>query len=52
VTAQDDHVAVEVEVRGIAPSGELYNNTFHYLFIVREGKIARVKEYVDTYHAA
>ena len=52
VTAEDDRVAVEVEVRGIAPGGKLYNNTYHYLFIFRDGKIARVKEYVDTYHAA
>ena len=52
VTAEEDRVSVEVEVRGIAPSGKLYNNTFHYLFIFRDGKIARVKEYVDTYHAA
>ena len=52
VTAEDNRVSVEVEVRGIAPNGKLYNNTFHYLFIFRDGKIARVKEYVDTYHAA
>jgi ketosteroid isomerase-like protein len=52
VTAEDDRVAVETEVRGIAPSGKLYNNTFHYLFIFRDGKIVRVKEYLDSYHAA
>ena len=33
VTAEDDRVAIEVEVRGIAPGGKLYNNTYHYLFI-------------------
>lgn len=52
VTAEEDRVAVEVETSGIAPSGKHYNNTYHYLFIFRDGKIARVKEYVDTYHAA
>ena len=52
LTAEDNRVAVEVEVRGMAPNGRLYNNTFHYLFFFRDGKIARVKEYVDTYHAA
>src|SRR5262249_39066069 len=36
VTAEDDRVAVEVEVRGVAPNGKLYNNTFHYLFRFRD----------------
>ncbi|HTV96136.1 MAG TPA: nuclear transport factor 2 family protein [Steroidobacteraceae bacterium] len=52
VTAEQDRVAVEVEVNGIANTGKRYNNTYHYLFIFRDGKIAKVKEYVDTYHAA
>lgn len=52
VTAEENRVAVEVEVRGIAPSGKVYNNTYHYLFFFRDGKIARVKEYVDTFHAS
>lgn len=52
VTAEDDRVAVEVEVEGVAPNGKLYNNTFHYLLHFRGGKICKVKEYVDTYHAA
>ena len=52
VTAEDDRVAVEVEVEGLAPNGKLYNNTFHYLLRFRDGKICGVKEYMDTYHAA
>ncbi len=52
VTGEGDRVAVEVEVRGIAPNGKLYTNTYHYLFFFRDKKIARVKEYLDTYHAA
>ena len=52
VTAEDDRVAVEVEVEGVAPNGKLYNHTFHYLFHFRDGKICKVREYVDTYHAA
>jgi len=52
VTAEDDRVAVEVEVEGVAPNGKLYNNTFHYLFHFRDGKVCKVREYVDTYHAA
>jgi ketosteroid isomerase-like protein len=52
VTAEEDRVAVEVEVEGLAPNGKLYNNTFHYLFHFRDGTICKVREYVDTYHAA
>lgn len=52
ITAEDDRVAVEVEVNGVAPNGELYNNTYHYLFVFRDGKIRRVKEYLDTSAAA
>jgi ketosteroid isomerase-like protein len=52
VTAEDDRVAVEVEVEGVAPNGRLYNNTFHYLLRFRDGQICEVKEYLDTYHAA
>jgi ketosteroid isomerase-like protein len=52
VTAEGDRVALEVEVDGIAPNGKRYNNSYHYLLFFRGGKIARVKEYVDTYHAS
>ena len=52
MTAEENRVAVEVEVTGKAPNGKIYNNTFHYLLMFRDGKIERVKEYVDTYHAA
>jgi ketosteroid isomerase-like protein len=52
ITAEDDRVAVEVENYGITPNGRVYNNQYHYLFIFRDGKIAKVKEYCDTQHAA
>jgi ketosteroid isomerase-like protein len=52
VTAEGDRVAMEMEVDGIAPNGIHYNNTYHYLFVFRDGKIAKVKEYLDTSHAA
>jgi uncharacterized protein len=52
ITAEDDRVAIEVELNGVAPNGKIYNNTYHYLLIFRDGKIARVKEYLDTSAAA
>ena len=34
------------------PNGRVYSNVYHYLFIFREGRILRVKEYLDTQSAA
>lgn len=52
ITAEADRVAIEMEVDGVAPNGVHYNNTYHYLLVFRDGKIAKVKEYLDTAHAA
>lgn len=30
--------------------GRTYNNLYHFLFLVRDGKVAGVKEYLDTMH--
>ncbi|MDB5885901.1 MAG: hypothetical protein JWR74_2072 [Polaromonas sp.] len=47
VTAEGERVAVEAEGRFERP-GLLYCNTYHYLFIVRDGRIASGREYFDT----
>lgn len=52
VTAQDDRVAVEATTRGTLPDGRVYTNVYHYLMKFRDGKIIRVKEYLDTQLAA
>jgi ketosteroid isomerase-like protein len=51
MTAEADRVAVEVESRGEHASGELYRNRYHFLLLIRDGKIRRLKEYMDTLHA-
>jgi len=51
MTAEDDRVAVEVESRGLHTSGALYQNRYHFLLVIRDGKIRRLKEYMDTLHA-
>jgi len=48
VTGEGERVAVEVEINGFKKTGEPYRNFYHFLFIVRDGKIASVKAYVDT----
>jgi ketosteroid isomerase-like protein len=47
-TAQDDRVAVEYSGKCEMANGERYDNVYHLLFHLRDGKICRVKEYMDT----
>lgn len=49
-TAQGDRVAVETESLTHTKTGRKYNNFYHFLFEVKNGKITRVKEYLDTMH--
>jgi ketosteroid isomerase-like protein len=50
MTAEGDKVAVEVESRGELQNGRVYNNEYHFLMTLRDGKISAVKEYYDTHH--
>jgi ketosteroid isomerase-like protein len=50
VTAEGERVAVETESYAELNNGRIYNNQYHFLFRVRDGKIAEVKEYLDTMH--
>jgi ketosteroid isomerase-like protein len=52
VTAEDDRVAVEAESRAVnGQNGRTYNNHYHFLFRVREGRVCELREYQDTLHA-
>ena len=48
VTAQDDRIAVEATSEGAHVSGKTYRNAYHMLFVVRDGSIVELKEYMDT----
>lgn len=48
--AEGDKVAVEVESHGELRNGRSYNNEYHLLMTIRDGKISEVKEYLDTQH--
>lgn len=48
VTAEGNRVAVEAESHGRHVSGRTYNNLYHFLFELRDGRILRMKEYMDT----
>ncbi|HPV68792.1 MAG TPA: nuclear transport factor 2 family protein [Sphingorhabdus lacus] len=51
MTAQDDRVAVEAKSFATMDDGRIYANSYHFLVIVRDGKVANVREYMDTIHA-
>ena len=51
LTAEADRVAAEVESYAPLVNGKVYNNHYHMLFEIRDGKITVVKEYADTAHA-
>ena len=51
MTAEDDRVAMEAESYGERKNGKIYNNRYHILHVIRDGKIITVREYMDTKHA-
>ena len=51
LTAEDDRVAVEAECNGLHVSGKRYEQRYHFLFRIRDGKIHELREYFDTLHA-
>lgn len=48
--AEGDKVAVEAESRGELRNGRVYNQEYHALMTIRGGRIAAVREYMDTEH--
>lgn len=49
--AEGNKVAAEAEFKALTVMGTNYENYYHFLFIVEDGKVKRMKEYMDTYHA-
>lgn len=50
LVAEGDKVAVEMESYGELRNGRVYNNEYHMLMTIRDGKISEVREYLDTQH--
>lgn len=48
--AEGDYVAAEVESIGAHSSGFSYNNKYHFLIKLKDGKFVEVKEYMNTLH--
>lgn len=49
---EGDRMAAEIRSHAVTRTGQVYENDDHMLFTLRDGKIARVKEYTDLMHAA
>lgn len=50
LTAEDDRVSVEAESHGAISNGKTYRNIYHFMMVVRDGRICAVREYLDTEH--
>ncbi len=48
MVGEGDKVAVEATSEGKHISGQTYTNEYHFLFEFRDGKLLRLKEYLDT----
>lgn len=48
--AEGDRVAVEATSRGELRNGRVYEQEYHVLMTVRDGRIAEAREYMDTQH--
>jgi uncharacterized protein len=47
-TAEGDRVAIEAFGSCELTNGRRYDNTYHFLIELRDGRICRIKEYSDT----
>ena len=50
--AEGSKVAAEATSYAKLTNGRIYNNRYHFLFDIQNGKVASVKEYCDSKHAA
>ncbi|HEU5007437.1 MAG TPA: nuclear transport factor 2 family protein [Jatrophihabitantaceae bacterium] len=53
ITAENDRAVLEWQVTGIASAtGKQYANEYCGVFVIRDGRIAEVREYLDSLHVA
>ncbi len=50
MTAEEDRVAMEARSEAETLEGKFYRNDYHFSMVVRDGKLAVVKEYMDPEH--
>ncbi|MEX5684738.1 nuclear transport factor 2 family protein [Pseudomonas silesiensis] len=47
-TAEADRVSLELEFKADLSNGRTYENQYHFMFVIKDGKIHSLKEYVDS----
>jgi ketosteroid isomerase-like protein len=52
IIGEGDSVAAEVACRAITTTGRAYENDYYMVFVLRDRRIAAVREYTDLLHAA
>ena len=52
MVAERDWVCVQLVIEAKSAAGLPYRNDYHFAFQLRDGRIAAVREYVDTQYAA
>ena len=52
IMSDGERVAVEYENKLPLNNGKLYHNHYHSKFVVRDGKITVIREYLDSAHVA
>ncbi len=50
LTIQDDRVAMEADSFAQMKDGKVYRNKYHFMHVIKDGKITAVREYMDTEH--
>jgi ketosteroid isomerase-like protein len=49
VLAEGDTVVLEIRLRSLLPNGRRYDNAYCFLFTLRDGRIHRIREHLDTH---
>jgi ketosteroid isomerase-like protein len=52
MVAEDDHVLAETQLSARTPDGREYRNFYCFVFEMNDGRIAEIREHVDTIYAA
>lgn len=52
MVAEGSEVAVQARARATTRTGQVYDNGYHFLVTVQDGKVTVVKDYTDLLHAA
>ncbi len=50
LTAEGNRVAMEAKSYGEFANGRVYQNLYHFLMEIRDGKFTAIREYLDTEH--